>query len=268
MNLHPAVVPEPPAPDVAGPPVGGAAAWLLVRLVLIAWLVTFFDGFDLNVIAFAAPYLVASFHLDTHSLADVFTSGIAGTLLGAVLFGVLGDRAGRRGAIIAAAVLFGVFTLALAFATRYGELLLLRFVGGLGLGGAIPLIWALGVEHAPRRYRATLVTVIMLGYGLGTAAAGPISITLIPRFGWQAVFLFGGIASLFTAVLLYCALPESPRFLAVRGAGSSAFRRTSAAVQGRVALDDTAAVAGVRGQFAQHLLPRDVGDRCCSRAWD
>ncbi|MDB6044546.1 MAG: putative aromatic acid transporter [Gammaproteobacteria bacterium] len=208
---------------MASPLESHGAGWLVVRLVLVAWLVTFFDGFDLNVIAFAAPYLVESYHLDTHALANVFTTGIAGTLLGAVLFGVLGDRIGRRSAIIAATALFGILTLTLAFAASYWELLLLRFVSGMALGGAIPLIWALSVEYAPRRYQATLVTVIMLGYGLGIAVAGPISLALIPRFGWQAVFFFGGIASLLTAVLLYRALPESPRFLAARAAGSAHF---------------------------------------------
>jgi AAHS family 4-hydroxybenzoate transporter-like MFS transporter len=208
--------------------------WFAARVVLVCWLVTFFDGFDLNVIAFAAPYLVVSYHLDTHMLGNVFTSGIAGTLLGALLFGVLGDRLGRRRAIILATTLFAVLTLALALADRYWELLLLRFLGGTALGGAIPLVWALSIESAPRQYRATLVTLIMLGYGLGIAVAGPISLFLIPRFGWSSVFVFGGGASLLTAGLLYGALPESARFLAVKEAGNSTRANPAVLFQGRL----------------------------------
>jgi len=189
----------------------------VIRLVAISWLVTFFDGYDLNVIAFAAPYLQTQYSLDHGALGAVFASGSAGALLGGLLFGFVGDRAGRRGAIVVAVGLFGLFTLMLAAADRTSELLLARFVGGIALGGALPLIWALSIEYVPTRYRATVVTLIMLGYGLGVCISGPLSIALIPRYGWQSVFIFGGIASLAAAVLVWYKLPESLRFLAHRG---------------------------------------------------
>jgi AAHS family 4-hydroxybenzoate transporter-like MFS transporter len=78
------------------------------------------------------------------------------------------------------------------------------------------LLWALSVEYVATRYRATVVTLIMLGYGIGVSTAGPISVKLSPIFGWQSVFVFGGVASLVAAFLLYRALPESLRFLATR----------------------------------------------------
>jgi AAHS family 4-hydroxybenzoate transporter-like MFS transporter len=189
----------------------------VIRLVVISWLVTFFDGYDLNVIAFAAPYLQAQYSLDHGALGAVFASGSAGALLGGLLFGVVGDRVGRRGAIVVAVGLFGLFTLMLAAADRTSELLLARFAGGIALGGALPLIWALSIEYVPTRYRATIVTLIMLGYGLGVCISGPLSIALIPRYGWQSVFILGGIASLGAAVLVWYKLPESLRFLAHRG---------------------------------------------------
>ncbi len=189
----------------------------VVRLVVISWLVTFLDGFDLNVIAFVAPYLKTAYHFDNPTLGAVFASGSAGALLGGVLFGFLGDRVGRRRAIIAAVGLFGLFTLLLALADRYWELMFMRFIGGVALGGALPLIWALSIEYVPVRYRATVVTLIMLGYGLGVCVAGPVSVALIPRFGWQSVFICGGGISLAAAVLVYLKLPESLRFLANRG---------------------------------------------------
>jgi AAHS family 4-hydroxybenzoate transporter-like MFS transporter len=190
--------------------------WFVVRLVLVSWLVTFFDGYDMNVIAFSAPYMKETYALDTSMLSYVFSSGIAGTFFGGFLFGFLGDRIGRRPTIIAATSLFGVLTLLLAAASNYWQFLILRFLNGLALGGALPLIWALSIEYVATRYRATIVTLIMLGYGIGVSAAGPISVALTPVFGWRSVFVFGGLASLVSALLLWCALPESLRFLAAR----------------------------------------------------
>ena len=190
--------------------------WFVVRLILVSWLVTFIDGYDMNVIAFAAPYLRTEFALDTSMLTHVFGAGIAGALFGGFLFGFLGDRMGRRPAILLVTALFGVITLLLSQASSYTELLVLRFANGLALGGAIPLIWALSIEYVATRYRATIVTLIMLGYGAGVASGGPLSLILIPGSSWRAVFVFGGVASLIAAALLWKTLPESLRFLATR----------------------------------------------------
>ena len=198
---------------------------ILVRLVLVCWLITFFDGFDTNAIAFAAPYLAKAYSFDKSALANVFAAGGFGTLFGGFLFGALGDRIGRRRAVIAATLTFSMLTLLLALSDRYWELVLVRFLNGVALGGALPLTWALGVEYVPTRYRATAVTLIMLGYGIGVAAAGPISVALLPRFGWQSIFVFGGLASLLATGALWAYLPESLRFLAAQGADNERLAR-------------------------------------------
>jgi MFS transporter, AAHS family, 4-hydroxybenzoate transporter len=191
------------------------AAWLL-RLVLLSALVTFVDGYDLNVIAYAAPYFAPTFHLDKIMLGGVFSSAIAGTLLGGLTFGHVADRVGRRSCILFATASFGVLTLALVAARSSEQFVILRFINGIALGGAIPLVWAHSTEFVPKRYRATIVTLIMLGYGLGVTVAGPLSVALIPRFGWSSVFWAGGSLGLLATLLLYFALPESPRFVAMR----------------------------------------------------
>ena len=198
---------------------------ILLRLVLVCWLITFFDGFDTNAIAFAAPYLAKAYSFDKSALANVFAAGGFGTLFGGFLFGALGDRIGRRRAVSAATLTFALLTLLLAWSDRYWELLLVRFLNGVALGGALPLTWALGVEYVPTRYRATAVTLIMLGYGIGVAAAGPISVALLPRFGWQSIFVFGGLASLLATGALWAFLPESLRFLAARHADNARLAR-------------------------------------------
>jgi AAHS family 4-hydroxybenzoate transporter-like MFS transporter len=221
----PASVPPPGVLDVGEIIEQQKPSGFVVRLMLVAWLVTFFDGFDQNVVAFAAPYLLDELAFDAAMMTTVFVSGGAGALIGGFLFGFIGDRIGRRRAIILCALLFSFMTMGLALVRDYGSFVALRFLNGLALGGAIPLIWALSVEYVPRRFRATAVTLIMLGYGLGVATSGPLSVLLIPRFGWPSVFVFGGAASLLSAALLYLALPESLRFLATRRNQQAAINR-------------------------------------------
>lgn len=201
-------------------PLGG----FRLRLIIVSWLVTFFDGFDLNVIAFASRALQASFDLTPQMLGNVFSAGIFGTLLGGFLFGFLGDRWGRRPAILLSCGSFSLLTASIALSDTYGVLLTLRFFNGLALGGVLPLIWALNVEYAPRRMRATIITLIMLGYSFGIAAAGPIARLVLPHWSWPGVFVLGGVLSFMSTVLLIFALPESVRFLTTRRQAPDAVR--------------------------------------------
>jgi MFS transporter, AAHS family, 4-hydroxybenzoate transporter len=103
----------------------------LIALVVGSWVITFFDGFDMNVIAFAAPYLAPVFGLDKVMMGKVFSIGLAGTMVGGFLFGYVGDKIGRRPAIILATATFGILTMAIAFAANYQQLLALRFLMAL-----------------------------------------------------------------------------------------------------------------------------------------
>jgi MFS transporter, AAHS family, 4-hydroxybenzoate transporter len=183
----------------------------LLGLVAISWIITFFDGFDQQAIAFAAPYLSSEYHLDRIMLGNIFSIGLVGTLIGGFAFGYLGDRIGRRPAIIIATAVFGLLTLAFVLASGYGSLLVLRLIDGVALGGMLPLPWALNIEYAPKRYRSTVVTVIMIGYSVGVAVGGPAANWLIPRYGWQALFAVGGGLSLVAALALVVALPAFSR---------------------------------------------------------
>jgi AAHS family 4-hydroxybenzoate transporter-like MFS transporter len=146
--------------------------WFVTSLVLVSWIVTFFDGFDMNVIAFVAPDMSAALHLDRLMMGKVFSAGLLGTMIGGFLFGYVGDRIGRRPSIIFATASFGVLTLGLAQSGNYATLLTLRLLDGIATGGLLPLCWALNIEYVPRRYRSTVVTVIMLGYTFGNSFGG------------------------------------------------------------------------------------------------
>ncbi|WAJ35965.1 MFS transporter [Pseudomonas sp. GOM7] len=182
-------------------------------VIAVSILITFLDGFDLLMLSHTASYMADDIGLSKLQLGNVFSIGLFGMMLGGFFFGYLGDRIGRRPTIILSAFSFGFLTLLFALANSYEALLALRFCNGFALGAMLPLCWALNIEFVPRRYRATVVTIIMVGFSLGGAMAGPLSVWLAPRFGWQSVFLLGGGATLASAVLLLFTLPESVRFL-------------------------------------------------------
>ncbi|MET0279511.1 MAG: MFS transporter [Steroidobacteraceae bacterium] len=184
-----------------------------VTLLGLSMLVTFIDGYDLMLMAYAAPHVAAVFQLDERALGHLLTVGLAGNLLGALLTGWAGDRFGRRPALLWSTLAFGLLTLALGIVPSYTAFFALRFMQGVALGGTLPLLCMLNVEYAPRRRRATMVTLVSVGFGLGSTLAGPISVHLAALFEWRTAFAFGSLLSLTAFLLCYSLLPESLRYL-------------------------------------------------------
>lgn len=183
----------------------------------LCFAVTTFDGFDTQAIAFTGPAIAGDFAVDAGGLAPIITAGVAGMAAGAMLFGPIGDRYGRRLAVILATFLFGAFALATAFATSATQLVIFRFLTGIGMGGATPNVLALVAEYVPSRVRAMMMMLAALGLPVGAIIGGQLAGTLIPEHGWQAVFIVGGVAPLLMLPLLWRWFPESPYFLADRG---------------------------------------------------
>jgi AAHS family 4-hydroxybenzoate transporter-like MFS transporter len=186
-------------------------------LIVLSWFITVFDGFDMMMIGFTAPFMRDEFGLSKMMLGRVFSAGLVGMMLGGFCFSFIADRIGRRPTVVIAAFSFGLLTMATAFAGSYQALLALRFLDGLAIGGMLPLAWALNIEFVPQRMRATVVSLVMLGYSMGTAGAAPITNILAPEFGWRGVYFAGGIGTLACATLLFLFLPESIRFLGAKG---------------------------------------------------
>jgi AAHS family 4-hydroxybenzoate transporter-like MFS transporter len=187
------------------------------RAIALCALVAILDGFDTQSIAFVAPVIVKQWGLDLAAFGPVFGAGLLGLMFGALLFGPVADRIGRKGVIVLSTAWFGVFSVLTAMAGSPGELLALRFLTGLGLGGAMPNIIALTSEYAPARLRATLVTLMFCGFPLGAVLGGLVSAQVIAAFGWPSVFLLGGILPLLLVPVLVLALPESLRYLVAKG---------------------------------------------------
>lgn len=188
-----------------------------VKLLLTCATVLFLDGFDTTAIGYVAPALAKELNLSRAALGPVFSAGLLGLMIGALLLGPLADRIGRRKIIIFSTLAFGIGTLITALVNDVGTLLVVRLLTGLGLGGAMPNTIALTSEFSPHRRRATMVMVMFVGFSIGAAMGGLLAAALIPQFGWRSVFVVGGAAPLLLAPILGWRLPESVRFLALTG---------------------------------------------------
>ncbi|MFZ6648760.1 MFS transporter [Undibacterium sp. TJN25] len=195
-----------------------------VNLIFWSFLIMVVDGFDLQAIGYVAPSLIKAWQLSRASFGIAFSAGLVGMMIGATQGGSMGDRWGRKRTVLAGVVCFALFTLVTAGATGLSSLVVLRFLAGIGLGCAVPNAIALNTEYAPKKYRATMVTVMFLGYTIGAALGGAAAALMIPHFGWQSVFVLGGVAPLLVAVLCYVYLPESIRFQILRRGGPGAMR--------------------------------------------
>lgn len=189
---------------------------LQFRIALLCAIVAGLDGLDTQAIAYVAPAIGEDWGIDKAAFGPVFGMGLFGLTLGALLIAPLADRIGRKSVILISTALFGLCAALTALATNIESLLAYRFVTGIGLGAAMPNLIALTNEYAPRRLKATLVTVMFCGFPLGSTLGGLVSAPLISTYGWQSVFVLGGALPLLILPLLYALLPESVHYLARR----------------------------------------------------
>ncbi len=187
------------------------------QLLVLSFLVIMVDGYDITVAAFAVPPLARAWNIASPgAFGPALGASLFGMLFGAPLLGHIGDRFGRKTAILASYLVFGVFTLAAAWSGSILQLAILRFLAGLGIGGLLPNVVALNAEYAPRRLQASAVIVSFAGITLGGSLGGPIAAFLVPHYGWPILFYFGGLIPLLLAGLIATSLPESIRFLALK----------------------------------------------------
>jgi AAHS family 4-hydroxybenzoate transporter-like MFS transporter len=219
--------------------------------------VVFMDGFDAQAIGYVAPSLGAAWKLQKGALGPVFGAGLFGLMLGALIFGPVADRIGRKPVIIASVLWFGICTLLTITATSLDSLLWWRLLTGLGLGGAMPNAIALTSEYSPQRSRATMVMVMFIGFSLGSAIGGLIAAQFISKYGWTSVFWLGGLVPIALAPVLYFILPESIRLLALRGSEDNRIRALMARINPDLRLGEAHFVISEehpRGFTVMHLF--------------
>lgn len=186
-------------------------------VMALCTLLVILDGFDLQIIAFTTPAIAKEWNIAPAAFGPVFAAGLVGMILGTFVFGPLGDRRGRKPMIVVSVTIFGLFSLLTAYAQGYTQLLSLRLLTGIGLGGALPNAAALIAEYAPARWRPVMVSMIFLGIPLGGLLGGGLAASLLPTLGWRALYVLGGVLPLMLVPVLAAMLPESIRFLAARG---------------------------------------------------
>ncbi|KAF1021169.1 MAG: 3-hydroxybenzoate transporter MhbT [Paracidovorax wautersii] len=207
------------------------------------------DGFDTQSIAYVAPRIAEDWGLKAAEFGPIFAVGLFGLMAGAFVLSPAADRYGRKKIILLSTFIFGLFALLTASASSITELLVLRFLTGVGLGAAMPNIIALTSEYAPQRLRATLVTVMFCGFPLGSTIGGLVSSWLIALYDWHAVFIVGGVLPLLLLPLLWALLPESLRYLAASDAPPA---RYEPIVRRAYPGEDPATVmAGLRGEHKE-----------------
>ena len=187
---------------------------LKMRLIICtAW---FFDAFDSIAIAYVLPPLIGQWHLTPPQIGSLIGIGFGGQLVGAISFGWIAERWGRRNAMLATLLIFSLGALACAAAPSYEVLWWLRFVQGIGLGGEIPLMAAYVNEFARAEGRGRFSLSIQVLFAIGLLAGALVSGYVVPHWGWQWMFIIGGLPALI-AIPMRSILPESPRWLASQG---------------------------------------------------
>jgi AAHS family 4-hydroxybenzoate transporter-like MFS transporter len=194
-------------------PVSAFQKWIL----LLVGCAVVMDGFDVQAMGFVAPAIVQAWGIEKAALGPVFGAGLFGMLIGSLVLSICADRIGRRPVLLGATVFFALCMLATAFTHTLDQLLAMRFITGIGLGGIMANASALASEYSPHRRRVTLMMWVSCGFTGGAVLGGLISAVLIPWVGWQAVFVFGGIVPLVIAALMWRYMPESMQFLVLRG---------------------------------------------------
>lgn len=231
------------------------------RLLTLCFLVVALDGFDVAIVGHIAPALRAEWTLGVAALGPLFAAGLFGLMVGALLVGPLADRYGRKTLLVTSVLCFGAASVASAFSADIATLNWLRFLTGLGLGGAMPTAITLTAEYCPTPRRSSLVTIMFCGFTIGSALGGLVAAQVVTAYGWRPLLVAGGLAPLLLVPVLWWALPESARYLVARPDGAGRVR----AILGRIADADldgvtfTGArpepVSPVRALFARGLAP-------------
>lgn len=187
---------------------------LQILVAVICFVAVLLDGFDAQIIGFVAPAVIADLKVQPQLLARVFSSGLFGILVGCLFLAPLADWLGRRWVMIVSVFVFALATLATAWVRDLNELMILRFLTGIGLGACMPNALALTSEYAPARMRGALTAWMFTGFSVGAFSGGILAAQIIPAHGWRSVFVVGGVLPLVLCLIMVLKLPESVRHLA------------------------------------------------------
>lgn len=194
------------------------AGWtrLQIRTLVFCFMLIMLDGADVLVVSFVAPLLTVEWQISEAAFGLAFSSGLAGMMVGALFIAPFADVRGRKMMILVATAVISLGMLASALVQSLPQLVVLRFLTGLGIGSMLASISALASEFAPKPYRSFAVTTAIAGYPAGATVAGLAAGFILPEFGWPGMFVLMGLASAIMFPLVWFYLPESVQFLLAR----------------------------------------------------
>ena len=175
-------------------------------------LIIIFDGYDLVIYGVVLPLLMDQWNLNPYVAGLLGSSALFGMMFGAMGFGMLSDKWGRKKVILMCVVLFSLTTVINGFATNAWQFGILRFIAGLGIGGVMPNVVSLMSEYSPARKRSTLVALMFSGYAVGGMMSAGLGIWIVPNFGWEIMFYLAIVPMLLLPLMIKY-LPESVAFL-------------------------------------------------------
>jgi AAHS family 4-hydroxybenzoate transporter-like MFS transporter len=193
-------------------PLSRLQIWTLTFCTIVA----IFVGVDGQSIGFLAPAIAGSMNIDVKTFAPVFSVALFGLMIGALAVGPIADIWGRKWPLVGATILFAVCSALTPIATSFDQLLVFRFLTGIGLGGAMPHVVSLANEFSPKRFATISVTLLACGIPFGTFLAGMAATVMVPMWGWQSIFYMGALLPIALSLAMIALLPESVRFLILR----------------------------------------------------
>lgn len=187
-----------------------------ITAIMICTVINMMDGFDVLVIAFTAPSIAADWQLSSTAVGVLLSSGLVGMAIGSLVLGPLADKFGRRNLILICLVVITVGMLMSGFSQNISQLVAMRLLTGLGIGGILPGLNTIVSEYSSLRWRSLWVSLLQTGYPIGATVGGILTAVLIAAYGWRSAFFLGGAASLIMIPLVWKALPESLDYLLTR----------------------------------------------------
>lgn len=180
--------------------------------IFICFLMNMLDGMDVMVISYTAPGIAKQWSVSPEALGVVFSSGLVGMTVGAILLAPYADKIGRKAMMLISAVIMGSTIYATSFSGSVNMLMVCRFISGMGIGAMLASTAALTAEYTPSKTKDFWVSLVISGYPVGAVLSGLVAASIIPAYGWQSMFRFAGITSLIAVPLIYFFLTESLAF--------------------------------------------------------
>ncbi|MGA6876783.1 MFS transporter [Acinetobacter sp. AND/436] len=182
------------------------------KVLMWCMLIIIIDGYDISVAGAALPSIMEQMNVSASTAGFMASSALFGMMVGAIFFGGLADKIGRRLTIAICVFLFSAFTAIAGLTNDPVTFSIVRFIAGLGIGGVMPNVVAQMTEYSPKKVRNVMTSLMFSGYAVGGILAAVLGKQFIVQYGWQVVFYAAGLPVVLLPFILK-SMPESVVYL-------------------------------------------------------